>query len=98
MDRRAAVLARVLKRTYCEIRLIDVPGPDTDVSSEATNPAFQRLRSLLGIDEADLVRETGATFNLARNSGIGARSEIAISIPLARLEPGSKLCRSITIG
>ena len=62
----AAVLARVLKRTYCEIRLIDVPGPDTDVASEATNPAFQRLRSLLGIDEGDLVRSTGATFNLGQ--------------------------------
>ena len=62
----AAVLARVLKRTYCEIRLIDVPGPDTDVASEATNPAFQRLRTLLGIDEGDLLRRTGATFNLGQ--------------------------------
>ncbi len=62
----AAVLSRILKRTYCEIRLIDVPEPDLDVLSEATNPAFQRLRGLLGIDEGDLVRRTGATFNLGQ--------------------------------
>jgi len=60
----AAVLARVLKRGYCEIRLIDTPNAEPLTASDATNPAFHRLRSLLGIEELDLVRRTEATFNL----------------------------------
>jgi len=60
----AAVLARVLKRTHCEIRLIDVPAAEATVRSEAANPAFHRLRTLLSLDERDLMRRTEATFNL----------------------------------
>ena len=60
----AAALARVLKRSYCEIRLIDLPAPDPGEISEATNPAFHRLNKLLGINEGDLMRKTQATFKL----------------------------------
>jgi tryptophan halogenase len=62
----AAVLARVLKRAYCSIQLIDVPQLDPDSRVEVTNPAFHRLRTLLGIDEGTLLRRTRATFNLGQ--------------------------------
>jgi tryptophan 7-halogenase len=60
----AATLARVLKRNYCEIRLIDLPQPHPGAISESTVSAFHRLNGLLAINEADLMRKTLATFNL----------------------------------
>jgi len=60
----AAVLARVVTREYCEIRLVEPSRPDASPGSEATNPAFHRLLGLLGIDERDLMRRTDATFSL----------------------------------
>jgi tryptophan 7-halogenase len=60
----AAVLARVVKREYCEIRLVEPSRPDANPRSEATNPAFHRLLGLLGIDERDLMRRTDATFSM----------------------------------
>ncbi|HEY4973859.1 MAG TPA: tryptophan halogenase family protein, partial [Steroidobacteraceae bacterium] len=59
----AAALARVLQPGYCSICVLDVPCPDAPLS-EATNPAFHRLLSLLGIDPAQLLASSGATFNL----------------------------------
>ena len=60
----AATLARVLKRDYCEIQLIESPQPRPRLISESGSPAWHRLQQLLGIDEADLIRKTQATFKL----------------------------------
>lgn len=62
----AAVLARVLKPSHCEIRLIDAPLAEIEQPTEITNPAFHRLRNLLGIDEGDFMRRTQATFSLGQ--------------------------------
>jgi tryptophan halogenase len=60
----AATLSRVLRPDYCTIRVLGVARPDSGPISEATNPAFHRLTGLLGIDVAELVRATQATFSL----------------------------------
>jgi tryptophan halogenase len=60
----AATLSRVLKPGYCTIRVLDVARPHSAQMSEAANPAFHRLTSLLGIDQAQLVLKTQATFSL----------------------------------
>jgi tryptophan halogenase len=59
----AATLARVLQPGYCVIQVVDAPGPAEPIS-EIANPAFHRLTGLLGIDQAQLVRATGASFSL----------------------------------
>lgn len=60
----AASLARVLKRDYCEIQLVESPQARPGLSSESGSPAWHRLQRLLGTDEADLIRRTQATFKL----------------------------------
>jgi tryptophan 7-halogenase len=60
----AATLSRILRPDYCAIRVLQVPQPHSGQISEATNPAFHRLTGLLGIDAAQLMRDTQATFSL----------------------------------
>jgi tryptophan halogenase len=60
----AAILARVLKRPAYRITVIEPPGAAPVGHSYAALPAFHRLNALLGINEADLVRQTQATFRL----------------------------------
>jgi tryptophan 7-halogenase len=59
----AATLSRVLQPGYCSIQVLDVPCADAPIS-EASNPAFHRLTGLLGIDQAQLLAATGASFSL----------------------------------
>jgi tryptophan halogenase len=60
----AATLARLLKPSFCEIRLIDEPQDAADAISEVALPSFHRLNHLLGINESDLIRRTRGTFRL----------------------------------
>jgi tryptophan 7-halogenase len=60
----AATLARALKPGFCEIALLERPPADAGEISQSTLPSFHRLNGLLGIDEPDLMRKTGATFRL----------------------------------
>ena len=66
----AATLARLLKPSFCTIRVVDSepgarrPSNTEPPFSEVALPSFHRLNALLGIDELDLVRRTHATFRL----------------------------------
>lgn len=59
----AAVLARVLNGA-CKITLIESADIPTVGVGEATIPPFVDLLALLGIDQADFVRHTDATYKL----------------------------------
>jgi tryptophan 7-halogenase len=59
----ASVLSRTLP-TYCTITVIESPQIDTVGVGEATIPPFIDLLRLLGINEADFVRETRSTYKL----------------------------------
>jgi tryptophan halogenase len=61
----AAVLKRML-RGDCEIRLVDTDAGDAEPFDTAigTLPELRALHAMLGIDEADLMRKTHATFRL----------------------------------
>jgi tryptophan halogenase len=60
----AATLARLLKTSFCDIRLIDTPPDEAASFSEVALPSFHRLNNLLGIDENDLLQKTRGTFKL----------------------------------
>jgi tryptophan 7-halogenase len=60
----AATLARLMKPDFCAIRLIDCTRSGAEPISVTALPSFHRLNKLLGIDEQDLMRRTGATFRL----------------------------------
>lgn len=66
----AATLARLLKPSFCTIRVVDsahkagAPFNTAPPFGEVALPSFHRLNALLGIDEQDLVRRTQATFRL----------------------------------
>ena len=60
----AAALARLLKPSFCDIRLIESPRDEGGAVSEAALPSFHRLNALLGINESDLIQKTRGTFNL----------------------------------
>lgn len=61
----AAALARVLTAAKCEITLLDCEPGGTVGVEEATIPSLPAFHALLGIDEREFLRATGATFKLA---------------------------------
>jgi tryptophan 7-halogenase len=60
----AATLARLLKPSFCNIRLLDSGPQQPGPISESALPSFHRLNSLLGLNEQDLMQRTSATFKL----------------------------------
>jgi tryptophan halogenase len=60
----AATLARLLKPSFCDIRLIASPQDQVGAFSEVALPSFHRLNGLLGINENDLLQQTRGTFRL----------------------------------
>ncbi|HEV7606066.1 MAG TPA: tryptophan halogenase family protein [Steroidobacteraceae bacterium] len=59
----AAMLARVLGAS-CQLRVLEIPDESAITGAIASVPSLHRLRRLLGIDEAALMRSTQATFRL----------------------------------
>jgi len=60
----AAALSRLLPQR-CRIRLVESEAIGTVGVGEATIPHIRYFNSLLGIDEAEFMRATGATYKLA---------------------------------
>jgi tryptophan halogenase len=60
----AAMLAHHLKSELCQIELVESADIGTIGIGESTVPPFVGLIQRLGIDEADFVRETHATYKL----------------------------------
>jgi tryptophan halogenase len=72
----AATLSRLLKPTFCSVRLIELPPRTDGAFSAVALPSFHRLNQLLGIDESDLLRKTSGAFSLgARFSDWGRLGE-----------------------
>jgi len=60
----AAVLSRVLDHEHYAIQLLHEPAPAPAPVALATLPVFQKLLTLLGLDERQLMAETRATYSL----------------------------------
>ena len=60
----AAALSKALERTPCRITLIESAAIGTIGVGEATIPTIHWFNQLVGIDEAELLRETKATYKL----------------------------------
>ena len=60
----AAVISRALPAAQVNVTLVESPQIGTVGVGEATIPPILTLNRLLGFDEDDLVRRTGATFKL----------------------------------
>ena len=60
----ASVLARALPNFGCSITVIESPDIGTVGVGEATIPPILDLLQFLGIDQADFVKHTGATYKL----------------------------------
>ena len=60
----AAMLSQHLKREICEIELVESEELGTIGVGESTVPPFVTLIQRLGIDEAEFVRATDATYKL----------------------------------
>ncbi|HWA91036.1 MAG TPA: tryptophan halogenase family protein [Rhizomicrobium sp.] len=60
----AAALSRLVKSSYCSVRVIEHPAATPLGRAEGTIPALQRFHNLLGIDERAFLRKTAATFKL----------------------------------
>lgn len=60
----AAMMARVLSLKDCSVTLVESDDIGTIGVGEATIPTIIDFHRMLGIDEADFVRETQATFKL----------------------------------
>ncbi len=58
----AATLSRLLTR--CRVRLVESEEIGAVGVGEATIPALRNWMALIGLDEADMIRATGATFKL----------------------------------
>lgn len=71
----AAALARVLAPSSCAVTVVE-SGEGVAGGAEGTMPNLQAFHALLGIDERDFLRATGATFKLAtRFRDWGTRGE-----------------------
>ena len=60
----AALLTRMLRPPQIAITLVESDQIGTIGVGEATIPSIQTFNSILGIEEADFMRKTGATFKL----------------------------------
>ncbi len=60
----ASILARALPDSGCTVTVVESPDIGTVGVGEATIPPFIDLLQFLGIDEADFVRHTQATYKL----------------------------------
>ncbi|CAL4869773.1 Flavin-dependent tryptophan halogenase PrnA (plasmid) [Asticcacaulis sp. MM231] len=60
----AAALTRLLAASQVSVTLVESDDIGTIGVGEATIPAIQNFNTILGLDEADFMRKTGATFKL----------------------------------